>query len=79
MSSANGRGLPLNFDLLGLLDPVAEIVMRAGMRTLDFYQTDLDIHRKEDYSPVTEADRAADEIIVPALEALTPDIPVVSD
>ncbi len=62
-----------------LLDPVVEIVRAAGVRIMEFYKTDLNIERKDDYSPVTEADHAADEIIVPALEKLTPDIPVVSE
>lgn len=62
-----------------LIEPVVDIVRRAGVRIMEFYRTDLDIERKDDYSPVTEADHAADEIIVPALEALTPDIPVISE
>ena len=62
-----------------LLDPVVDIVRAAGVRIMEFYRTDVGVEQKADYSPVTEADRAADEIIVPALEALTPDIPVVSE
>jgi len=66
-------------DLESLVDPVREIARRAGVAILGYYKTDLDIEKKDDWSPITEADRAADNIIVPALEALTPDIPVVSE
>lgn len=62
-----------------LADPVCGIARRARAAILPFYRTDLDIERKSDRSPVTGADRAADAVIVPALEALTPDIPVVSE
>lgn len=66
-------------DLEALVDPVCAIARRAGAAILPFYRTDLDIDRKDDRTPVTEADHAADVVIVPALEALTPDIPVVSE
>lgn len=66
-------------DLLGLIDPVTEIARAAGARIMEFYRSDMEVERKEDHTPVTDADHAADAIIVPALEALTPDIPVVSE
>ena len=66
-------------DLEALVDPVREIARRAGAAILPYYETDLDIDRKDDRSPVTAADHAADAVIVPALEAMTPDIPVVSE
>jgi 3'(2'), 5'-bisphosphate nucleotidase len=66
-------------DYSRLLDDVIAIAREAGDKTLEFYRTDLDVEKKEDKSPVTEADHAADAIIVPALEKLTPDIPVVSE
>ena len=43
------------------------------------YRTDFDSERKEDGSPVTEADTAAEAAIVPGLRLLTPDIPVISE
>lgn len=66
-------------DYAHLLDDVIAIARKAGDKTLEFYKTDLDVTKKDDRTPVTEADHAADAIIVPALEALTPDIPVVSE
>ncbi len=66
-------------DIESLVNPVRRIARRASAAILEYYKTDLRIDRKDDYSPITEADRAADGIIVSALEALTPDIPVVSE
>ncbi len=43
------------------------------------YRTDFDSERKDDGSPVTEADTAAEAAIVPGLRDLTPDIPVISE
>ena len=43
------------------------------------YRTDFGAERKDDGSPVTEADKAAEAAIVPGLRALTPDIPVISE
>lgn len=43
------------------------------------YRTDFDSTRKDDGSPVTLADTAAEAVILPGLRALTPDIPVISE
>ncbi|MCY4394062.1 MAG: 3'(2'),5'-bisphosphate nucleotidase CysQ [Rhodospirillaceae bacterium] len=75
----NASSRPAVPDLEALVEPVCAIARRAGAAILPYYRTDLDIDRKDDHSPVTEADHAADAVIVPALEALTPDIPVVSE
>jgi 3'(2'), 5'-bisphosphate nucleotidase len=61
--------------LLAALRPVAE---EAGRATLQFYGS-ADAVAKADGSPVTAADQAAEDIILPRLRALTPDIPVVSE
>ena len=46
---------------------------------MEVYRTDFDSKRKDDGSPVTLADTAAEAVILPGLRALTPDIPVVSE
>jgi 3'(2'), 5'-bisphosphate nucleotidase len=65
-------------DLAALLRAVRPIAERAGQATLHFYGK-ADATAKADGSPVTAADQAAEDIILPALRALTPDIPVVSE
>ncbi len=62
-------------DLLIKLRPVAE---EAGRETMRFYGAP-EATWKADGSPVTAADTAAEAVILPALRALTPDIPVISE
>jgi 3'(2'), 5'-bisphosphate nucleotidase len=65
-------------DLAALLKAVVPIAEEAGHATLRFYGS-TDATAKADGSPVTAADQAAEDIILPKLRALTPDIPVVSE
>jgi 3'(2'), 5'-bisphosphate nucleotidase len=65
-------------DLAALLAGVRPIAEAAARATLQFYGH-ADATVKNDGSPVTAADQAAEDIILPRLRALTPDIPVVSE
>lgn len=62
-----------------LLPAVCDIARQAGAAIMTVYATDFTAERKADGSPVTEADTAAEAIILPALRNLTPDIPIVSE
>jgi len=62
-----------------LLTAVVAIAREAGSAILRVYAGEFDVQRKDDASPVTEADLQAEALIVPALRALTPAIPVVSE
>ncbi len=62
-----------------LLDAVAQITRDAGRVILEVYATDFAVRGKDDASPVTEADERAERLIVPALAALTPGVPVVAE
>ena len=66
-------------DLAALLEPVKQITREAGAVILEFYREGFSVEGKADGSPVTAADRAADDLIVARLQALAPDIPVVSE
>ncbi len=66
-------------DLKSLLPEVEVLARRAGDAIMAVYETDFEARTKDDASPVTDADLAAEAIIKPALEALTPDIPVVAE
>ncbi len=66
-------------DLLAALRLIAE---RAGKEILAYYiggEKQAAVREKADSSPVTDADEAAEALILAALEKLTPDIPVVSE
>lgn len=65
--------------LLDLVPEVAAIANEAGLRIMEIYNTDFDVAEKDDRSPVTEADTASEDLILPMLEALTPGIPIVSE
>ncbi|MBI5783326.1 MAG: 3'(2'),5'-bisphosphate nucleotidase CysQ [Gammaproteobacteria bacterium] len=61
------------------LNAVCSIARDAGRVILDVYERGFSVEQKEDRSPLTEADRAAHEIICARLETLTPGIPVLSE
>ena len=63
-------------DLLEGLTPIARA---AGAAILEVYATDFAVEAKGDDSPVTDADRRAEAVILPALERLTPGIPIISE
>lgn len=62
-----------------LLHALCEIAQRAGAEILRHYDGKVEVQRKADDSPVTAADEAANDLIVDALQSLTPDIPVVAE
>lgn len=62
-----------------LLAAVTAIARRAGAVIMDIYGTDFGVRGKADASPVTEADERAEDLIVPALQALAPEVPVVAE
>lgn len=61
------------------LAPLLAIAERAGERILAVYHTDFAVTEKDDDSPLTQADLAAHREIVAGLQALTPDLPVLSE
>lgn len=58
---------------------LADIVEAASKVILPYWRTSLHVRRKDDDSPVTEADQAAEALILHALEHRWPDIPVVAE
>lgn len=61
------------------LQEVIAIAKAAGQAIMQVYSTDFSVVRKEDNSPLTQADLAAHHTIVEALSKLTPNIPVISE
>jgi 3'(2'), 5'-bisphosphate nucleotidase len=58
---------------------LADLAVSAGQATLAHYHAGVAVTQKGDRGPVTAADHAAHAVIVPALEAWDPMIPVVSE
>jgi 3'(2'), 5'-bisphosphate nucleotidase len=74
--------LPLSPEALN--DPslpaaVAGIAKAAAAVILEVYATDFTVRGKGDASPVTEADERAEAVIVDALRALAPEVPIVAE
>src|ERR1700753_2081999 len=58
---------------------LAEIVEEAADLILPLWKSGLNVDRKSDESPVTEADRRAETLILERLAHLFPKIPVISE
>lgn len=66
-------------DLQNLIYAVIGIAEQASAQILKIYESDFAIQRKDDKTPLTEADMAAHNTIVAGLTALKPDWPVLSE
>lgn len=62
-----------------LIPDIIAIAKEAGKATLKFWQKDIEVNHKQDDSPVTKADLAANHIIIEHLTKLTPHIPILSE
>lgn len=62
-----------------LLTQVTGIAVKAGEAILKIYNQEFEVELKDNGSPLTLADQAANEIIVASLVELTPDIPRLSE
>ncbi len=63
-----------------MIATLRRLALEAGDAIMDVYRRDdFDFRTKEDASPVTEADEAADAIISVGLRAAFPDIPLVTE
>lgn len=71
--------MPLMKDPSQLLEPVIALAKQAGRRILDIYGTDFQVDIKEDDSPLTQADLAANDCLVNGLTGLKPRHPVISE
>ncbi|MFZ4762181.1 MAG: 3'(2'),5'-bisphosphate nucleotidase CysQ family protein [Alphaproteobacteria bacterium] len=66
-------------NLLQLQQDIENLAIKAGELIVGIANNGFQVQRKIDHSPVTEADKAADDLIVQYLMARTPDIPVISE
>lgn len=58
---------------------ILDIAEEAGKATLEIYNRDFKIEAKDDRSPLTEADKKSNEIILDGLIQHYPDIPYISE
>ena len=62
-----------------LLEDIAVAAREAGHAILEIVRRGFDVEHKQDSSPVTEADRAAELIILAALAKAAPGVPVIAE
>ncbi len=66
-------------DERGLIEALAEAAREAGEAILSVRRRGFEVETKGDTSPVTEADRAAERIILDALARAAPGVPVIAE
>jgi 3'(2'), 5'-bisphosphate nucleotidase len=66
-------------DHVRLLDDLAVAARQAGAAILEIVRRGFEVESKHDTSPVTEADRAAELIILAALARAAPGVPVIAE
>jgi 3'(2'), 5'-bisphosphate nucleotidase len=80
MNEARSSGPEIDFHAAAsLMEPLTDLVVRAGTAILAINRAAMRIDGKLDGSPVTEADLAADRIIAEGLAQLAPDVPALSE
>jgi 3'(2'), 5'-bisphosphate nucleotidase len=62
-----------------LMEPLTDLVIEAGAAILAINRAYLNVEHKPDGSPLTEADLAADRIILEGLTRIAPELPVLSE
>jgi 3'(2'), 5'-bisphosphate nucleotidase len=66
-------------DAIRMLDIFERLALTAGREVMRVFQAGCAVDHKADSSPVTEADRASEKIILAGLRAAFPDIPCVAE
>lgn len=61
------------------IQKVIEISRKAGEAIMEIYKQDFEVYTKNDESPLTEADKRANKIILDELLQLYPEIPYISE
>jgi len=69
----------MTLDRTALCAEITDIAIAAGAVILEIYNRDFEVGTKDDASPVTEADVAAEKLILERLAVITPDIPVLAE
>ena len=61
------------------LNDLITLAKQAGDAIMPYWRVDTDVVRKGDGSPVTQADQAAEDIIVAGLRLIAPNIPIIAE
>ena len=61
------------------IESTIEIARLAGEKILEYYESELCVVAKDDDTPLTEADLAANRTIIEQLRQMTPEIPILTE
>ena len=62
-----------------IFEAIVAAAIEAGKVVHDFYRGEFNVQRKADASPVTDADNAAESVILKRLHEIAPHIPVIAE
>lgn len=62
-----------------MIQEIIKIAEQAGNAILEIYHKDFSIEYKDDKSPLTDADKVSNQIIIDELKRLSPNIPIISE
>ena len=62
-----------------MIQEIIKIAEQAGNAILEIYHKDFSIEYKDDKSPLTDADKVSNQIIIDELKILSPNIPIISE
>src|SRR5690606_31319488 len=79
MTSTDRQGAPAAVTAASAAEMFADIALDAGAVILDIYAGEFDVTLKADASPFTEADIAAEALILARLSAAFPAVPVIAE
>ena len=60
-------------------EAITVTALKAGQVIMDIYSGSIEVELKDDRSPVTAADKAAEVVILDDLREIAPDIPIISE
>jgi len=69
----------MEMDIRSFIEPVVALAEGAGRAILEVYATNFEVQSKDDESPLTQADLAANRHIVAGLESLEPQLPIITE
>ena len=61
------------------IEEIKQLALSAGQAIMEIYEQDFEVEYKDDKSPLTIADKVSNEIICTKLQALYPQIPIMSE
>ena len=62
-----------------LLLKLSNIAIQAGIKIMEFYETNFKVEKKKDNTPITKADLTANSIIINELGKINQNIPILSE